>query len=426
MEENITKALRKERSGQKALTDVPPSRELWDKNKIDFFNEVGTIPEELMGTGGLQASQLGLAVDFDLVNQRVLETVGAYKNVWWNELSTKTQDNLRTAIATNIETGGRHRDLVKSLEGTFGKVRAEMIASTETTRLYTEGNRTAYAMSGIEQVEFQTVNDSAVDPKCDELNGRVFGLNAEEAVPPIHVRCRCWLAPITEEGQVLNNKQPPPTSELSSSLVDSGEEYYQKWVTGDFSGADKMRAAWRKSGGREAKTLGRILKNRYVGDRAKATEFRKAASAVLNNDSLALAAMNPSLQKDARFLVNLMQTSPIQNTTVYRGMNFSNPRLLEEFLSQHKVGSTVDLSLGSSTYDKAHSTLFWGSEGNVRYEVLGHRGTPISLASPSPWESEVILSGRFKIEKIVEIGETTEELSHWKIVLRQTSTFDPV
>ena len=54
----------------------------------------------------------------------------------------------------------------------------------------------AYDDAGVTEVEFQTVGDSLVDPDCAELDGKIFPINNVAIRPPIHVNCRCDLAPV--------------------------------------------------------------------------------------------------------------------------------------------------------------------------------------------------------------------------------------
>ncbi len=182
--------------------------EFWNKQKEIFVSEVGSQPAETIMEGALQAEQLGLAINLDLVNQDVLDFAGQYTNEWWQRTSFTTQNALRSAITDNIATGAPLRVLERNIEPLFGRARAQTIASTETTRMYAEGNRRAYKSSGVRQVEFQTVRDARVDPLCDVLQGKVLSIDDEGNFPPIHPRCRCWIAPITTEGEVLTRAEP--------------------------------------------------------------------------------------------------------------------------------------------------------------------------------------------------------------------------
>ena len=171
------------------------------------MSEVGSQPAEAIMEGALQAEQLGLAINLDLVNQEVLDFAGQYTNEWWERTSFTTQNALRSAITDNIATGAPLRVLERNLEPLFGRARARVIAATETTRMYAEGNRRAYKSAGIQRVEFQTVRDARVDPLCDALQGWQLDIDDKSNFPPIHPRCRCWIAPVTAKGEVLTRAE---------------------------------------------------------------------------------------------------------------------------------------------------------------------------------------------------------------------------
>jgi SPP1 gp7 family putative phage head morphogenesis protein len=124
-----------------------------------------------------------------------------------------TETSRKFAIAQMIEwQQGREtqQQLIERLAPMFGENRARMIAVTETTRAYAEGNIAAWQDSGfVKGKRWMTTKDDIVCPICSPLDGMVveldsngfttavdgFGLTA----PPAHVSCRCWLQPFVEE-----------------------------------------------------------------------------------------------------------------------------------------------------------------------------------------------------------------------------------
>lgn len=158
----------------------------------------------------------------------MLDYAGGFKNEWWTRLAGTTQNGMRRAIQTNIATGAPLRDLERSLEPLFGKTRAQVIASTETTRMYAEGNKLAYKSAGVGEVEFQTVKDSAVDPDCEALQDKRFPIDSAPT-PPIHPRCRCWIAPVVcrevESKVLVGGKIVSRKEEICNALTQPvGEE----------------------------------------------------------------------------------------------------------------------------------------------------------------------------------------------------------
>jgi SPP1 gp7 family putative phage head morphogenesis protein len=88
--------------------------------------------------------------------------------------------------------------LVTELERveTFGPARAERIAVTEVTRIFSEAEATAAdATPELEVKRWDTAFDDIVCPECSPLNGRIVDKDAEfepgVMLPPRHPRCRC-------------------------------------------------------------------------------------------------------------------------------------------------------------------------------------------------------------------------------------------
>jgi len=186
--------------GEKTLSDVPADQAFWDEQKAAFFEQAGPATQDALMAAAAQASSFGLAADFDLINQGVLEFTRTFGDEWWGRLEGTTREGLRAAIGANISTGAPLSNLKKSLEPLFGKTRAEMIASTETTRLYAEGNSIAYRAAGVTQLEWRTAQDERVCPICGPLHKEKFPIDGDK--PPAHCRCRCWIVPVVD-GKVL-------------------------------------------------------------------------------------------------------------------------------------------------------------------------------------------------------------------------------
>ena len=156
--------------------------------------------------GAVSAGQSALAglgeavsVDFELVNETV--------RVWAKDMSldlvkgiTETSRTFTTdAISKWVDSGAELGKLGEALEPMFGPVRSEMIASTEVTRAFAEGNRAAWQASGVvDGQRWRTAVDERVCPVCgplhnktDKVDGDFDGLG-----PPAHPRCRCWTQPV--------------------------------------------------------------------------------------------------------------------------------------------------------------------------------------------------------------------------------------
>jgi SPP1 gp7 family putative phage head morphogenesis protein len=94
--------------------------------------------------------------------------------------------------------------LVTELERveTFGPGRAEIVASTEVTRIFSEAESVAAAsIDELAVKRWDTAYDDIVCPECSPLNGRIVDKDAEfepgVMLPPRHPRCRCGVTFLT-------------------------------------------------------------------------------------------------------------------------------------------------------------------------------------------------------------------------------------
>lgn len=152
---------------------------------------------------------LGVGVDWALVNQAVVDWARRYSYNLVRQINATTQKYLQTVVPDWINSGAPLDVLAETLAPMFGVVRAEMIAVTEVTRAYAEGNIETWRESGVVSGKrWMTANDDLVCPICAPLDGMMVGLDENgfttEAgglgldAPPAHVRCRCWLQPVVE------------------------------------------------------------------------------------------------------------------------------------------------------------------------------------------------------------------------------------
>lgn len=144
--------------------------------------------------------RLGNTIGFDpaAINAQAVDWARAYSFELVKELTETSREVISRSIASFFSTPGMTRgDLVKLLDPAFGKVRAEMIAVTETTRAFSQAQN-AYqghlSEQGIEMERvWRTASDELVCPVCAPLNG----LPEEDWKgtypdgPPRHPRCRC-------------------------------------------------------------------------------------------------------------------------------------------------------------------------------------------------------------------------------------------
>lgn len=150
---------------------------------------------------------IGLGVNMDLVNERVLEFSRTYTNTWIDQLEATSKKQLQGAIVQWQETGLGQRglpDLVDAITPTFGRTRAELIAANEVTKLFDEGNNLSHIAAGILEEEWQTSEDAHVEEICIGLNGQRFPVNeGPRPVRDTHIGCRCARLPVGNNNRVI-------------------------------------------------------------------------------------------------------------------------------------------------------------------------------------------------------------------------------
>lgn len=155
---------------------------------------------------------LGVGLDWALINQAAVDQARTYSYQLVTRINSTTRTYLQKEIPLWLQSGQPLQDLVDTLtaSGFFGPVRAEMIAVTEVTRAFADGNILAWRESGVvEKLEWQTSEDELVCPICEPLAGKKADLDGDGFMteeggiglqsPPAHIRCRCWLQPVVEK-----------------------------------------------------------------------------------------------------------------------------------------------------------------------------------------------------------------------------------
>lgn len=130
---------------------------------IKHINELGRMTVEDI------EKSLTSGADWSLINVDALKWARKYVGDKIRDITETTRSSVREAVASWIETGAALPDLVKVLEPTFGRSRAEMIAATEVTDAFAAANDLAWREIGLPPVAFR---------------------------PAAHPRCRCYLRPV--------------------------------------------------------------------------------------------------------------------------------------------------------------------------------------------------------------------------------------
>lgn len=176
-----------------------------------LFPEISAMVKAAAKTAGEELEiATGIALDWELINSQALDWAKVYTYEKVHDITVTTRDFISKELQTWIQSGGPLQDLMDALAGdVYSDYRAFMIATTEVTRAYTEGNLDAWRISGVVSgKQWFTAEDDIVCDICGPLDGSTIGLEEEgykgyldEMVggPPAHVNCRCWLQPIVEK-----------------------------------------------------------------------------------------------------------------------------------------------------------------------------------------------------------------------------------
>lgn len=141
--------------------------------------------------------ELGIGVDWGLVNQDALDWAREYTYDLVKGINETSRKFTQTAVSGWIESGAPLKDLRAELEPMFGKVRAKMIASTETTRAFAVSKQTTWKASEVVEGYNIALTDMDACPKCVEIaSGGPYDIDDTEHLPPFHVNCRCGIKPV--------------------------------------------------------------------------------------------------------------------------------------------------------------------------------------------------------------------------------------
>ncbi len=154
----------------------------------------------------------GVGFGWDIANEEARRWADEHTLGLIRDIDATTLERTRRAVSAWIDNGEPLESLIEEFVPIFGERRAELIASTEVTRAYAEGNRQAYKASGVvTHWIWRTAEDERVCPICGPLadsvvriDGDFSGFLPDEvrkgtiSAPPAHPRCRCWLAPMVD------------------------------------------------------------------------------------------------------------------------------------------------------------------------------------------------------------------------------------
>ena len=165
----------------------------------DLRPELGRMVRDSMAT---TATTVPILWDEVVIAEEALDWARGYTYDLVTGLNGNTQRLLQRVVPQFVETPGMTVGQLRAeLEPAFGQARAQMIATTEVTRAYSQGTdiiQRQLAAGGLEmQRIWHTSGDDRVCDICVPLNGKPETEWAQaspmaETPPPAHPNCRCW------------------------------------------------------------------------------------------------------------------------------------------------------------------------------------------------------------------------------------------
>jgi len=181
---------------------------------------------------GVQKQVEGFGIDWELANVHAVQWAGDHAGNLVRDITRTTKERLRREVSQFADSGETFQQFSRRLaqSGLFSPERARMIAVTEVTSAFAQGNMIAWKESGVtEGKEWNTANDELVCPICGPLDGKQVKLDGEFtggfAAPPAHPRCRCWITPVTMGD--LERTQEFMIAEELSLLEESGFDPFE-------------------------------------------------------------------------------------------------------------------------------------------------------------------------------------------------------
>lgn len=180
----------------------------FDLNKESelLINIVLPIFQELVEKEGTQAlALLGIAEDFT-ITPNIAKVIDKDTMKFASQVNRTTRDALKETIKEGMENGegiDKLTDRIMNVYDDASKVRARMIAQTESVRYANKADVMAWKEAGVERKIWYCSLDERTCPDCMALHGKTVKIDSKffkddydtGEQPPKHSNCRCSLVP---------------------------------------------------------------------------------------------------------------------------------------------------------------------------------------------------------------------------------------
>jgi hypothetical protein len=301
-----------EAKGEKQIMTLPDDPALWEKMRVEIRGAIQPHVRDIAMAAAQYKMDLGIAVDMNKVNLDILKFTREYTNDWWAKLEATRREGLREALMTWQESGLGKRglpDLLDAMETVFfDKVSADMIAVTEVTRIFDEGNRIIEREAGIKTQEWLTARDETVCDICLPLDGKEFPIDqGPYPVTDSHPNC---LLP--------DNEIMIAQLEAGSRAFYSGDAIELRTSMGNMLTITPNHMVLTPHGFTKAKSL---RQGEYIVSGLDAEGIISSIEPDRNHSPAAIEQIWDSLQKSPRMFRATMPAAPVDFYGDARGFN---------------------------------------------------------------------------------------------------------
>lgn len=232
----------------------------WDEEHRRLLALLGPFVEGAVMAGAAAAARSlgGIGLDYALANREASAWARQYTDALLDQLGATSERLVGEALADWIERpGATMGDLVGLLTPRFAgnQARADLIAVTEVTRAYANGQKAAFQAAGVRRWRWNTNHDELVCPVCQPLNGRVveigqsFGEFRGQVFtePPSHPGCRCWVSPVVGKRDSQDRSLAGRWDEFQQDASRQASEALERELRRQIEDAAKERADNRRA-----------------------------------------------------------------------------------------------------------------------------------------------------------------------------------
>lgn len=179
------------------------------KKPYSFYLNLG----EMAGQRAL--NDLGFKNKFNLTNQSLQTQIITEVNKRLSLIDHTTKDYVGATVEDSILNNWTLQDLkdvlkeeIQGIGGFSAKLRSDIIASNEANFILNVLRKETYKRNGVMKIKWVTARDERVCPICAPLDNEVRNDGQSFSnvyAPPVHTRCRCYIAPVYLEAEINLN-----------------------------------------------------------------------------------------------------------------------------------------------------------------------------------------------------------------------------